>query len=60
MAKLQVFYIVNILVMFILFYLFYCYLEETDYVTVSEIQWEYLWKIYSGGPIVEIKELQVP
>lgn len=46
--------------MFILFYLFYCYLEETDYVTVSEIQWEYLWKIYSGGPIVEIKELQVP
>ncbi|XP_027846553.2 ubiquitin carboxyl-terminal hydrolase 20-like isoform X2 [Aphis gossypii] len=33
---------------------------EADYVTVSEIQWEYLWKIYSGGPVVEIKELQVP
>jgi len=46
--------------MFILFYLFYCYLEEIDYVSVSEIQWEYLWKIYGGGPVVEIKELQAP
>ncbi|XP_025408642.1 ubiquitin carboxyl-terminal hydrolase 33-like [Sipha flava] len=33
---------------------------ETDYISVSEAQWEYLWRIYSGGPAVEISELQVP
>lgn len=37
-----------------------CVYLETDYVTVSEVQWDYLWRIYSGGPAVEISDLQVP
>jgi len=38
------------------YFIFYL---EIDYITVSKAQWEYLVKIYNGGPAVEVSELQV-
>ncbi|XP_050443595.1 ubiquitin carboxyl-terminal hydrolase 20 [Adelges cooleyi] len=32
----------------------------TDYISVSEGQWDYLWRIYSGGPMININDLQMP
>lgn len=33
---------------------------ETDYVSVSDTQWDYLRGIYNGGPAIETSELQMP